>query len=359
MRGKPGRIAGLVALAVVLGCERRLRRHSSIRSGVIGPSTGIQPSGRHLEPEGELTPLGNLPTGGALTPNGRFLWALSTGRGRNDVRIVQVATPSCGKERRRGRKATRRRPRKRRRAPSAASAAPAEVGTVVQTIPFPGLTGGVAMSPDGHTAYVSGVADSSHPGEQVDPSVPGREGDVIHVLHYDPKTGVATRAGLIPRSSACRRAGGPGLSDRATDHRSWPRDIAVSPERANAPGRAQPRRRRRLIDTATGNVRYVNVGHYPYGAGITTDGRYGLVSSETEGTVSVIDLAAAKVVKKHPGRPATFASREHRRRSEGAAGLRRQREPGHDHRDRHQVAVGDEDPLGRTPAGRWAPPRPT
>ena len=52
-----------------------------------------------------------------------------------------------------------------------------------------------------------------------------------------------------------------------------------------------------LIDTATGNVRYVSVGHYPYGAGITSDGRYGLVSSETQGTVSVIDLAAGKVVK--------------------------------------------------------------
>ena len=52
--------------------------------GVIGPSTGIQPTGRHLEPVGRLTPLGNLPTGGALTTNGRFLWALSTGRGKND-----------------------------------------------------------------------------------------------------------------------------------------------------------------------------------------------------------------------------------------------------------------------------------
>jgi len=63
--------------------------------GVIGPSNGIQPSGRQLHPEGQLTQLGNLPTGGALTTNGRFLWALSTGRGRNDVRIVQVAKTPC------------------------------------------------------------------------------------------------------------------------------------------------------------------------------------------------------------------------------------------------------------------------
>ena len=63
--------------------------------GVIGPATGIQPSGRHLEPEGRLTPLGNLPTGGALTTNGRVLWALSTGRGRNDVRGHCLLDPAA------------------------------------------------------------------------------------------------------------------------------------------------------------------------------------------------------------------------------------------------------------------------
>ena len=52
-----------------------------------------------------------------------------------------------------------------------------------------------------------------------------------------------------------------------------------------------------MIDTTTGNVRYVNVGHYPYGAAIRADGRYGMVTSETGGTVSVIDLAAVEVVK--------------------------------------------------------------
>ena len=30
-----------------------------------------------------------------------------------------------------------------------------------------------------------------------------------------------------------------------------------------------------IIDTTTGNVRYVSTGHYPYGAGITTDGNSG------------------------------------------------------------------------------------
>jgi Phosphoesterase family len=235
--------------------------------GVIGPSNGIQPSGRHLEPAGRLTPLGNLPTGGALTTNGRFLWALSTGRGKNDVRIVRIA-------KHRGSKA----------------------GTVQQTIPFPGLTGGIAMSPDGRTAYVSGVADSSHQAEKVDPSVPGLEGDVIHVLHYNPKTGFATRAGIIPVPPP---TDAPAVQDfpPGSEHRSWPRDIAVSPNGRTLLVALNLADEAALIDTASGNVRYVGVGHYPYGAGITTDGRYGLVSSETQGTVSVINLDTAKVIK--------------------------------------------------------------
>jgi DNA-binding beta-propeller fold protein YncE len=260
--------------------------------GVIGPSTGIQPSGRHLEPEGRLTPLGNLPTGGALTTNGRFLWALSTGRGRNDVRIVQVAKTPCGKVHiEKGKKHAKRAGSKRcnRRAGR-------RVGTLIQTIPFPGLSGGVAMSPDGHTAYVSGVANSSHAAEQADPSVPGREGDVIHVLHYDPKTGAATRAGIIPVPPP---SDAPAVQDfpPGTAHESWPRDIAVSPDGRTLLVALNLADAAAVIDTASGSVRYVSVGHYPYGAGVTTDGKTGLVTSETGGTVSVIDLAAAKVVK--------------------------------------------------------------
>jgi DNA-binding beta-propeller fold protein YncE len=232
--------------------------------GVIGPSTGIQPSGRHLQPVGRITPLGNLTTGGALTPDGHFLWALSTGRGRNDVRIVDVTQPHSGR--------------------------------VVQTLPFPGLSGGIAMSPDGRTAYVSGLKDSTHAGEQVDPSTPGLAGDVIHVLHYDPKTGLATRAGLIPVPPP---SGAPPVQSfpPSSDHRSWPRDIAVSPDGRTLLVALNLADAAAVIDTASGDVRYVNVGHYPYGAGITSDGRYGLITSETGGTVSVIDLSSGNVVK--------------------------------------------------------------
>ncbi len=304
----PGRLAGLVALIVALGATVAYGVTQD-PLGVIGPSTGIQPSGRHLEPEGRLTPLGNLPTGGAVTTNGRYLWALSTGRGRNDVRIVQVAKTPCPKHKGKGKK-----PRQTATTKTAAGSSHAaeakqtgskrcnrragrKVGRLVQTIPFPGLSGGVAMSPDGHTAYVSGVANSSHAAEQTDPGVPGSEGDVIHVLHYDPKTGAANRAGTIPVPPPSDAPAVQDFPPGTVAHRSWPRDIAVSPDGRTLLVALNLADSAAVIDTASGSVRYVKVGHYPYGAGITTDGKTGLVTSETGGTVSAIDLAAAKVVK--------------------------------------------------------------
>jgi len=262
----------LIALAIVLGATVAYAA-TQPGVGVIGPATGIQPSGRHLEPQGRLTPLGNLPTGGALTTNGRFLWALSTGRGPNDVRIVQVAKGPCKSHGKKGQKKGRAAESKTRSGPKRCERREGRrVGSVVQTMPFPGLSGGIAMSPDGHTAYVSGLKNSSHPPEQVDSSVPGRNGDVIHVLHYDSSTGIATRAGTI---AVPPPGGAPAVQDfppNATVHRSWPRDIAVSPDGRTLLVALNLADAAAVIDTATGNVRYVNVGHYPYGAGIRSDG---------------------------------------------------------------------------------------
>jgi len=235
--------------------------------GVIGPSNGIQPTGRKLDPVGKMTQLGNFPTGGALTKNGRFLWTLSTGRARNDIRIVRVNARSQRK-----------------------------VGKIVQTIQMPGLSGGIAMSSDGHTAYVSGVPDSPHKDQQAPPGVPGLTGDVIHVFTYDRKTGIAQRGGVIPvpppTGTLPYQDFPPGSATK-----SWPRDIAVSPDGKNLLVALNLADSAAIINTATHAVRYVSVGHYPYGAAITRNGLYGLVTGETEGTVSVINLATASVTK--------------------------------------------------------------
>src|SRR4029079_3331238 len=93
--------------------------------GTIGPSLALLGNGRHLQPAGTPVGLGNFPTGGEVTPNGRFYWTVSSGRGRNDIRIVSLGTKK-----------------------------------VVQVVPLPGASGGVAMDPTRTVAYVSGVADS-------------------------------------------------------------------------------------------------------------------------------------------------------------------------------------------------------
>jgi YVTN family beta-propeller protein len=241
-------------------------------TGQIGPDSRIQPTGRKLNPVGKLTQLGNFPTGGALTSNGRFLWTLSTGRARNDIRILRVMPNQSGTK-----------PQD-------------QVGAIVQTIQMPGLSGGITMAPDGHTAYVSGVADSPHKDQQTPASVPGRGGDVIHAFTYDPNTGIAQRDGVIPvpppPGTAPYQTFPPGS---ATE--SWPRDLAITPDGKTLLAALNLADSAAVIDTATRTVRYVGVGHYPYGAAITGDGRFGLVSSETEGTVSVINLGTASVVK--------------------------------------------------------------
>src|SRR5207237_181 len=61
-------------------------------NGVIGPKKHETGNGRVLRPAGRMTAVGNFPTGGALTRSGRYYWAVATGRGFNDIRIVNVHT---------------------------------------------------------------------------------------------------------------------------------------------------------------------------------------------------------------------------------------------------------------------------
>src|SRR5581483_10582960 len=150
-----------IALAAALACGG-VALATITAGGRIGPDLRLLGNGRQLNPAGTLVPLGNFPTGGAVTPNGRFYWTVSTGRGFNDIRIVDLST-----------------------------------NQVIQTVPLPGASGGIVMAPTGNVAYVSGVADSPY-ADQSQPGLPGRGGDVVHVLTYDPSTGQATLGTPIP-----------------------------------------------------------------------------------------------------------------------------------------------------------------
>ena len=98
-------VLALVGVGVAAGAV-------SFGEGRIGPSMRLLGNGRHLVPQGRMTRVGNFPTGGALTNDGRFYWTVSTGRGFNDIRIVSVRT-----------------------------------GRIVQIVPVPGASGGIAMDP--------------------------------------------------------------------------------------------------------------------------------------------------------------------------------------------------------------------
>ena len=222
----------------------------SVLEGVIGPDNHVQPSGRRLEPPGTLTKLGNHPAGGALTPDGRFLWTLSAGRGKNDVRIVNVTS-----------------------------------GAVIQTLPMPGVSGGIAMASDGRTAYVSGTPESSHKDQQTPAGTPGKQGDVVHVFRYDASTGQATRDGVIgvppPQGAPVPQAlGVPGgfpvgapipqnFPPTNTEPISWPQDIALSADGSRMLVALDLADRAAIVNTKTRDVSYVKVGSYPYGAALT------------------------------------------------------------------------------------------
>ncbi|MDQ1685103.1 MAG: hypothetical protein QOC82_1840 [Frankiaceae bacterium] len=243
--------------------------YSVTSSGVIGPGLHELGNGRVLSPAGDMVPVGNFPTGGALTPDGRYYWAVSTGRGQNDIRIVDVAR-----------------------------------ATVVQTIVVPGASGGIVMDPTKPVAYLSGVANSPHTDES-HPNLPGAQGDVVEAFAYDPTTGLAHYDHLVavppPPGSPIPQGiadvpglEGPPQSFPPTNQTrlSWPDRLAVSPDGGTLLVPLNLADHAAIISTATNAVKYVAVGHYPYGASILPDGKTGLVSNETDGTVSFIDLAS-------------------------------------------------------------------
>ncbi|MEA2390372.1 MAG: hypothetical protein QOK31_481 [Solirubrobacteraceae bacterium] len=262
------RRSALLVLAILALAGAAVALAATAPPGRISTRNRIQNNGRQLNPFGRQVRLGNFPTGGSLTRDGRFFWTLSAGRGKNDIRIVQVARVG------------------RRRA-----------GRVVQIIAMPGLSGGIVMAPDGHTAYVSGVAESDHKDQKTPANVPGKQGDVIHVFRYSARTGRARRAGVIgvpPPSSAPPYQDLPIPTPNQT-RRSWPRDLAISRDGRTILAALNLADTAAIVDTRKRTARYVSVGHYPYGAAISRDGKRGFVTSETEGNLAVIDLASAKV----------------------------------------------------------------
>jgi len=250
-------VALLVGVAVASGPDRT--------SGRIGPSLSTTGNGRHLTPAGRMTTVGDFPSGSALSPDGRSLWAVDSGHGRDDVQVVEVAT-----------------------------------GRVRQVLPLPGAYGAVVFAPDGRRAYVSGEprGSSTPTGRTV-----ADAGDAVHVFDVDasgrarettPVHLPATSGGSAQQensnpASIVFTPPGPGPSSGL----GWPIGLAVTPDAKTLVVALNQADQVGIVDLATRTTRLVKVGKYPYG--VATDGRTAWVGNELDGTVSAVDLAGATV----------------------------------------------------------------
>lgn len=242
-------VAGAVAAALI--------------PGEIGIRQRITGNGRHLMPPGRLVTLGQFPTGGAVTPDGRFYWTVSAGRALNDVRIVAVA---------------------------------AKHPHVIQVLPIPGASGGIAIDPTQPLVYVSGVADSTDTDQQR-PGLPGRQGDVIHVFRYDKRRGRAHEVGVIPVPPPSSAPTPENFPPKTSGRTAWPDRLAISADGHTLLVPLNLADAAAIVDTRSKAVSYVATGAFPYAAAILPGDQTGLVSNEGPGTVSVIDLHGASKVK--------------------------------------------------------------
>ena len=226
------------------------------RPGQIGPARRLTANGRHLSPAGRLTQVGNLPTGGALTRDGRFYWAVDSGHGRNDVRVVDVGN-----------------------------------GQVVQVLPLPGAYGGIAFSPDGSKAYVSGEPRGSS--TPVGPTL-ANAGDAVHVFRVDRATGRGTEQTPIQLPPT---TGGTAQGGRAGTL-GWPEGLRVTPDGRNLLVALNQADDLAVVDLTipTTPTRLVRVGKFPYDVAASHDSRTAYVSNELDGTVSVVDIGAGTVL---------------------------------------------------------------
>jgi DNA-binding beta-propeller fold protein YncE len=254
------------ALAAVAGLSLTALAATS-SDGRIGPSLSTTGNGRHLAPAGRMTTVGDFPSGSALSPDGRFLWAVDSGHGKDDVQVVDVAT-----------------------------------GRLKQVLPLPGAYGAVVFARDGRTAYVSGEPiGSSHPAGRTKAD----KGDAVHVFaiaadgtatEADPVTLPPTSGGSAQQedgnpASIVFTPPGPGPSSGL----GWPIGLAVTPDSRTLVVALNQADQVALVDLKTKASRLVKVGKYPYG--VATDGRTAWVSNEYDGTISTIDLAGGTVTR--------------------------------------------------------------
>ncbi|MGZ6709814.1 MAG: hypothetical protein ACXVFN_23095, partial [Solirubrobacteraceae bacterium] len=221
----------LTAAAAALAClGAAVAVAQSGGEGRIGPDIGVLNNGRHLHPYGTLAKVGQFPTGAAATPNGRWYWTVSTGRGQNDVRIVSVRS-----------------------------------GKVLQTLRLPGASGGIVMDPRRPVVYVSGVADSTgHADQETPPGTPGKAGDVVHVFKYTSRSRRASETGTIPVPPPSDAPAPQDFPPAPQGKRvAWPDRLAIAPDGKTLLVPLNLADQAAIVDVASGKTRFVKTGSLP------------------------------------------------------------------------------------------------
>jgi DNA-binding beta-propeller fold protein YncE len=244
------RALGGALAAVALGAGAAAPARADLPPGG-GPFSGVVSNfGRLIAPRGDLTQLGKFPAGAAVTPDGRFVWTVNTGRDRNTVQISDLAT-----------------------------------GVIVQELDNPadersrGKQGGVVIAPDGRAAYVSDTRD--------------------RILAYavDPATGRATYAAAIDVPPPGGTPPPDDFPPRASGAQSYPAGLAVTPDGRTLVAALNLDDRVALIDTHSRAVQQVQVrgdgapGDRAYPEGVAIAGGRAFVTDEGDGTVASFELA--------------------------------------------------------------------
>src|SRR3954463_12278738 len=242
--------------ALVLVCLLAAAAVPATAQETPGPSAALTGSGRHLEPAGRLTQVGSFPTGGALTPDGRFYWTVDAGRGATAVHVIDVAS-----------------------------------GSRTQTLPIPRRHVGSGFAPDGRRAYVSGEPRDGDFGK----GLKGEDGDVIHAFDVDPASGAATEADPIPLPDARDGAAASDELPPASAVNAWPEGLAVTPDGKHlVVGLGQADQVAIVPLDDPGKATLANVGRYPYGVTIDPKRPRAYVTNERDGTVSVVEIPSGK-----------------------------------------------------------------
>lgn len=218
------------------------------RAGAPQNADNQLPTGKLITPQGQQTPLGNLPLGMAMSPDGRFLVTSSNGF-RQYLHVVSTVDGSMQDS-----------------APfQEFSDAPPQPGVFV---PTGALYYGLAFSPDGKTLYASGGSDNE-------------------VLVYRFANGQ-----LIPNGSISN----PRPAGAAFDN--FTAGLAVSGSGKLLFAANNYTDTLSIIDTARRAVTaQVPVPAYPYAVTATSDGNKVYVASQRDNVVAIVSPRAQKVIQ--------------------------------------------------------------